>query len=87
MGDVISKTREQRLAEIQARLVAVKDKPANVPYITTDGKLNNGKITLLLDVLALEDGMHTSSTGNSQVNFTTLELSGLGRFNVNCIRK
>ena len=83
----VTKSREERLAELKARMESNVVKSPNTPYITTDGVMKDGKIVLLLDVLALEDGVHPSSTGKANVAFTTFEIKGLGRFNVNNIRK
>jgi hypothetical protein len=88
MENVATKTREQRAEELKALMAQEKAKPESKPYVTTDGKVDNQGIMILrLDTLALVDGYRKSSTGKSNINFTTIDLGYLGRININAVKK
>jgi len=90
MGDTtaVSKTREQRAEELKALMAQERNKPSSVPYISTDSKVDGqGVMIFKLDTLALMEGYRPSSTGKSNINFTTIDLGYLGRININAVKK
>lgn len=84
----LEKSRQDRLVEIKSLLDNIEPRVQreHIPFVTSVSPLDsNGKLTLIIDFVALMDALHISSTGKSKVAFNMVQLVPGVRANINII--